>query len=150
MRFVSGLRDPPDNLDLDALRDAITIDEVEMAVLFGSFAAGTQGPLSDLDIAIKFHESVSRSRRFKLLDELTIEVVSVTSIEAVDVLDLDSVGPAIGYEALRSGTLLYGQQSEAIDLETAFLLRKLDFQPVKRAWDRALQARLRDGSYGRT
>lgn len=149
MRFVTGLTDLPADLDLDALREAVAIDEVELAVLFGSFAADDQGPLSDLDVAITFDDGVSRSRRFELLDALTVDIVTATAIEAVDLIDLDTVGPAIGYEALANGTLLYGDRSAAIDLETTFLLRKLDFQPVKRAWDRALEARLRDGRYGR-
>lgn len=149
MRFVSSLAEPPKDLDLDALRDAVAVDEVALAVLFGSFAAGDQGPLSDLDVAVRFRDDVPRSRRLELLDDLTVAIVSATAIEAVDLVDLETVGPAVGYDALANGVLVYGDRSAAVDLETVLLLRTLDFQPVKRAWDRALDARLRNGSYGR-
>lgn len=149
MRFVRGVRDPPADLDRDALREAVAVDEVSLAVVFGSYGAGDAGPLSDLDVAVRFREGVPRARRLELLDELTVAVVDATGVEAVDLLDLDAVGPRIGYEALADGGLLYGDRAAAVDLEAAFLLRKLDFSPVKRAWDRALESRIRDGSYGR-
>lgn len=149
MRFVSGLTEPPKDLEVDTLREAVAVDEVALAVLFGSFASGDQGPLSDLDIAIKFRDEVPRSRRLERLDGLTGAIVTATGIEAVDLVDLETVGPAVGYDALAHGVLLHGDRSDAIALETAFLLRKLDFQPVKRTWDQALDARLREGRYGR-
>lgn len=149
MRFVTGLSDPPAELDLDALREAVAIQEVALAVLFGSYAAGLQGSLSDLDIAVRFRSDVPRSRRLELLDELTVDIVEATGIEAVDLLELDTAGPAVGYAALADGILLRGDRSTAIDLETAFLLRTLDFQQVKQTWDRALDARLREDAYGR-
>lgn len=149
MRFVPGIEDPPANLDLNAVRDAVAVDDVSLAVVFGSYAAGEAGPLSDLDVAVRFRDGVPRARRLELLDELTVAVVDAAGVEAVDLLDLDAVGPMIGYEALANGVLVYGDRAEAVDLEAALLLRKLDFRPVKRAWDRALESRIRDGSYGR-
>lgn len=149
MRFVPGIEDPPANLDLNAVRDAVAVDDVSLAVVFGSYAAGEAGPLSDLDVAVRFRDGVPRARRLDLLDELTVAVVDAAGVEAVDLLDLDAVGPMIGYEALANGVLVYGDRAEAVDLEAALLLRKLDFRPVKRAWDRALESRIRDGSYGR-
>lgn len=149
MRFVPGIEDPPANLDLDAVREAVAVDEVSLAVVFGSYAVGEAGPLSDLDVAVRFRDEVPRTRRLELLDELTVAIVDETGVEAVDLLDIDAVGPRVGYEALAYGALAYGDRAAAVDLEAAFLLRKLDFRPVKRAWDRALESRIRDGSYGR-
>lgn len=149
MRFVRGLSDPPADLDLARLQEAVAIDEVRLAVLFGSYATGDAGSLSDLDIGVWFRDETTRSRRIELLDEITVAIVDATGIEAVDLVDLEAVGPRIGYEALATGTLIHGDQSVADAIETTFLVRKLDFQPVKRAWDRALESRIRDGTYGR-
>lgn len=149
MRFVRGLSDPPANLDLAGLREAVAVDEVRLAVLFGSYAAGTAGSLSDLDVGLWFRDGTSRSRRIELLDELTVAIVDATAIEAVDLVDLEAVGPRIGYEALATGTLIHGDPTVAEAIETTLLVRKLDFQPVKRAWDRALDGRIRNGTYGR-
>lgn len=149
MRFVEELSTPPGDFDVDALRETVATDEVRLAVLFGSYATGDQGPLSDLDVGIAFDDNVPWARRLELLDALTVAITDATGIEAVDLVDLETLGPAVGYDALSTGTLVYGDPGEAVDLETAFLSRKLDFQPVKRRWDRALDARLRDGTYGR-
>lgn len=149
MRFVRGLTDPPETLDVESLRNAVAMDEVTLAVVFGSYAAGDPGPLSDLDVAVRFRSNLSRARRLELLDELTVAIVDATGNEAVDLIDLDSIGPRLGYEALAEGLLVHGDRTEAVELETKFLLRKLDLDPVKRAWDDALDARIRDGTYGR-
>lgn len=150
MRYVSGLSGPPTDVDLDALREAVERDEVELAILFGSYATADQGPLSDLDLAVRFEPDVTRARKLALLDDLTVTITDATGIEAIDLIDLDAVGPAVGYAALSEGTLVYGDRSAALDLECKFLLRRLDFQPVKHAWDQALETRLREDTYGRS
>lgn len=150
MRYVRGIADPPTDLDFEALRAAVAVDAVTLAVVFGSYASGDQGPLSDLDVAVRFRDDVPRESRRQLLDELTVEIIDAAGIEAIDLLDLDTVGPRLGYEILSKGELVVGDAYEAVELETRFLLRKLDFQPVKRAWDDALDERIRDGTYGRS
>lgn len=149
MRFVRQLTDPPDDLDLDALCEAVTSYPLSLAVLFGSHATADAHALSDLDVAVAFEESVAHERKLRLLDELTVAIQRTTGIEAVDLVDLDSVGPAVGYEALKHGILLCGDPDAAIEREAALLVRKLDFQPVKREWDAALEARIEEGRFGR-
>lgn len=149
MRFVPAVTDPPEDLEFEALGEAVAVDAVALAVVFGSYAAGEPGRLSDLDVALQFSADVSLSSRLEHLDALTVAIIDRTGIEAVDVIDLDTVGPRLGYEALATGTLVTGDRSVAVDLETEYLVRWLDFKPVKRAWDAALDARIRDGSYGR-
>lgn len=150
MRFVPTVTDPPEDLDLEALRSAVAVDEVELAVVFGSYGTGDQTELSDLDVAVRFRNDLSDPTRFALLDDLTVAITEATGFEAVDLVDLHSVGPRLGYDILSTGTIVHGDRSAAVDLETRFLLRKLDFQPVKRAWDEALDARIEDGTYGRS
>lgn len=149
MRDVRSITDPPADLDFGALRDAVAVDEVDLADVFGSSATGDQGPLSDLDVALLFREDVPKERRLELLDELTVAIIDATGIEAVDRLDLDTVGPRIGYEILAKGSVVVGDEQTATDLEVRFLVRKLDFQPVKRPWDDALDERIRNDTYGR-
>lgn len=149
MRFVSGRAEPPEDVDIDRLREALAVEAVSFAVLFGSQATDDASPLSDLDVALRFKDEIPDARRFELLDELTVAVINATGIEAVDLIDLDAVGPRFGYEVLATGTLLFGDRSAAIELETELLLRTLDFQPVKRAWDEALEERIKGGTYGR-
>lgn len=80
---------------------------------------------------------------------MTVVIQQTTGIEAIDLVDLERAGPALGYEALARGTLLTGDRSEATELETRLLHRTLDFAPVKREWDAALSRRITEGEFGR-
>lgn len=149
MRFVRRHGDAPDALDVDAL--AATLEEypLSLAVLFGSRATGTAGEMSDLDVAVAFEEDVPEDRRFALLDEMTAEITSETGFEAVDLVDLSTVGPYPGYEIMSEGLLLLGDEDDAVELESKFLQLKLDFRPVKEEWQTALEERIEGGEYGR-
>lgn len=149
MRFVRVRGDPPDTVDVEALREAVDVDGVELAVLFGSYATDDAGPFSDLDVAVRFEPYVGGPRRRQLLGELTVAIQQATRFEAVDLVDLDSVGPELGYEALSRGVLVYGDPERATDLEAELLQKSLDLEPVKREWRAALDERLREGTFGR-
>lgn len=149
MRFVRRLGDGPDSLDVDALAGCLREYPVSLAVLFGSHASDSASDLSDLDLAVRFQESIPEDERLELLDELTTAVTRATGFEAVDVVDLERVNPTLGYEALSNGTVLVGDENEAVDLEAKFLVLKLDFEPVREEWQSALSERIREGAYGR-
>lgn len=149
MRFVRALGDPPEALDIDALRDAISRDEVDLVLVFGSHAEGDADELSDLDVAVRFDPDVGAAGKRRLLDELTVSIQDATAYEAIDLVDLEAVGPELGYEVLSRGLLVYGDRDAAIDLEATFLLKSLDLQPVKRPWRDAFDDRIREGSFGR-
>lgn len=149
MRFVRTRGDPPDSIDVDALREAVAVDGVDLAVLFGSYAEDRAGRLSDLDVGVRFDSAVEGARRRQLLDELTVAIQESTDVEAVDLVDLDAVGPELGYEAMARGVLVHGDREAATDLEATFLLRALDFRPIRRIWQASLDERLREDRFGR-
>jgi predicted nucleotidyltransferase len=149
MRFTRRQGSLPDGLDREALREAMSTTPVSLAVVFGSFATETTTPLSDLDVAVRFESDVPHSRKVELLGELAGELGRATGIDAIDLVDLDTVGPALGYEALADGVLIYGDADDAAELQARFLVRKLDLQPVKRRWDDALTDRVQEGQFGR-
>lgn len=152
MRFLRQWDDPPDAIDVDALRDALTSFPLALVVLFGSYAGEAASPdsLSDLDLAVEFDAEVGRDRKVELVPDVMRAVQRTTGCEAVDLVDLESVGPAIGYAALANGVLVVGDRERAIALETEFLLKKLDFQPIKRMWDAAQADRIEEGTFGRS
>ena len=144
MRFVRSRGDPPESADVDALRDAVAFEGVDLAVLFGSYASGEAGKLSDLDVAIRFERDVGGSRRRQPIDTLTVAIQEATGVEAVDI---DAIGPEVGYQALAKGAV-YGDASRSVAVSASFLLRSLDLEPVERRWREALDARLREGTFG--
>lgn len=149
MRFVRSRGDPPESVEVEALREAVAVEGVELAVLFGSYALDDAGRLSDLDVAVLFDSTVDGPRKRRRLDELTVAIQRATGVEAVDLVDLDATGPELGYEALSTGVLVLGDRERATDLEAELLQKALDLQPVKQAWRAALDERLREGSFGR-
>ena len=105
--------------------------------------------MSDLDVAVQFDLDVDGPRKRRLLDELTVSIQQATGVEAVDLVDLDSVGPEFGYEVLARGVLVHGDPDVAIDLEGKLMVRAIDFEPVERNWQTALDERIREDRFGR-
>ena len=77
---------------------------VKRAILFGSFAKGTERPNSDIDI---FVDSGLRGLRFYGL----LEDVATTLDRAVDLIDASQVkeGSKVLDEINRTGVLIYGK-----------------------------------------
>lgn len=148
MRFVRQRGDLPAEIDTERLREAVASFPVSIVVVFGSYGTDSVGPMSDLDVAVRFEQDVEPARKRDLPGDLRRSITDVTGIEAVDLIDLDAVGPAIGYDALRTGILVFGDPEEAVELESRLLLRKLDFQRVKQQWDQALSKRIEEGTFG--
>lgn len=149
MRFVRVRGDPPDSIDVETLREAVDVEGVDLAVSFGSYAVDDAGRLSDLDVAVRFERDVGAPRKRTLMDELTVAIQGATGVEAVDLVDIDSVGPELGYEALARGVLVHGDRETATDLEAELLLKSPDFEPVRRTCQQALDDRIREGRFGR-
>jgi predicted nucleotidyltransferase len=89
-----------DNPDLAARLRSFFQDRsrVELAYLFGSAARGTTGPLSDVDVAIRFSTDEGRTldERLKLHDALCRYLGS----DRVDLVDLDDASPVLRYNVM--------------------------------------------------
>jgi len=118
MRSVGQRGETPPELDDDALRTELADYRLSLVVLFGSYATGSAQPLSDLAIAVRFDDTVPRARRLGLLDGVTVAIQLATGIDAGDLVDLKTISPAVGYEALARGMRLIGDRAEATAPET--------------------------------
>lgn len=128
MRFVRALSGTPESVDEDAVRACVREYPVSLAVLFGSGASGDVKVAERRDVAVQFESDISKNRRLELLDSLTADLIQSTEFEAVDVVDLGDASPELGYEILSKGVVLAGDEASAADLQSRFLLKKLDFQ----------------------
>jgi len=113
MRSVGQRGETPPELDGDALRTALADYRLSLVVLVGSYATGSAQPLSELDISVRFEDTVPRARRQGLLDEVAVAIQLATGIDAGDLVDLKTVSPAVGYEALARGMRLIDDRAEA-------------------------------------
>ena len=89
--------------------------DCEAIVLFGSYSRGTQNLESDIDIAFKTNQTISKKEIFYLKQELE-DVAN----KDIDLIDLDNIGDAFRYEILINGKTLYSKD------ELSFELYKLD------------------------
>jgi predicted nucleotidyltransferase len=74
-------------------------DNVVFAVVFGSSASGVVAPGSDLDVAVRFRTPPAPGKEY--LDYYLRLCAAVPAVEAVDLVNLNTAGPILAFEALR-------------------------------------------------
>lgn len=89
--------------------------DCEAIILFGSYSRGTQNSESDIDIAFKSKNQISKKEIFYLKRELE-DIVDID----IDLINLDNIGDGFKYEILINGVTLYCKD------ELKFELYKLD------------------------
>lgn len=133
--------------DINAIQQYFaTLADVIAVYLFGSYARGVAGPLSDVDIAVllKGHpdEEYCLEVRLELIGGLTNRL----HMDEVDVVILNQAPPALCYAVLRDGRLLFCRDSTALAL---FRLQSvnayLDFKPLLERHGHAILEKARKG-----
>jgi predicted nucleotidyltransferase len=84
----------------------------EAIVLFGSFARGTQNNESDVDIAIKSQDEISKKELYEISNKLSDELK-----RDVDLVNLEKIeNDGFKYEILINGEVIYCKDSYKFDL----------------------------------
>lgn len=119
--------------------------------LFGSYAAGRQTPLSDIDLAVLLDNSVEQERyldnRLRLMGELS----TILGTDAVELVVLNESPPGLAYRVIRDGELLFAPEEgkgQLVDFKVRIMDRYFDFQPAQRIFSEGLSRRIREGSFG--
>ncbi len=76
--------------------------DCEAILLFGSYARGTQNAESDIDIAIKTNQKISKKEIFQMRLELE-EIIK----NDMDLINLEDIKDDFRYEILMNGKTLY-------------------------------------------
>ena len=146
-------RGPPVVVD-DAARArlaaALERDGVVAAMLFGSQALDSAGPLSDVDIAVWADPGLDRAERFDLRLELIGAATGALRTEEVDLVVLNDAPPLLRHRALRDSVRLVDRDPRCrIRLETRAILDYLDTKPLREVLGAAALSRLSEGRFGR-
>lgn len=125
--------------------------EIAAAYLYGSYAKGMSGRLSDVDVAVILDESISlRDSPFGYKAELLTDLMKALCTNSVDLLIANTAPPFLRFQIFRYGRLIFSR-SEALRIE--FQVKTIaEYNDIKRFLDirnRYLSKRLRNGTYGK-
>lgn len=95
---------------LEGFRSVFADTDVRYAVLFGSYATGSETSTSDLDVGVRFADDCSRRERFRQRNRIDSALQSYAD-PFVDVSDLETLPETVALSALRDGQFLYGDHA---------------------------------------
>ncbi|MBW8060334.1 MAG: nucleotidyltransferase domain-containing protein [Solirubrobacterales bacterium] len=141
---------PLDAGALDRLARAFDRDGVVAAMLIGSQARGSAGPLSDIDIGVWHEPGLDPAARLELRLELAAAVAGALGTDEVDIVLLNGATPLMRHRAIRDARRLVERDSKArVRLESRAILDYLDTKPLRAELARGLRHRLEEDRFGR-
>lgn len=141
---------PVDAAARERLARALDREGVVAAMLIGSQARGTTGPLSDVDIAVWHEPGLDPSQRLSLQLGLASAACSALGTNEVDIIMLNRAPPLLRHRAIRDAVRLVERDpAERVRLETRAILDYLDTAPLRAELGRALRRRIEEGTFGR-
>ena len=99
---------------------------IELAILFGSVAAGKERTDSDLDLAVMAKLPLSVEQKMALISELAQQIG-----RPVDLIDLRSVGEPLLGQILQHGVRVLGSDTHFANLMRKHLFDREDFLPYR-------------------
>jgi predicted nucleotidyltransferase len=131
------------------LAEALDREGVVAAMLIGSQARGTAGPLSDVDIAV-WHALGLGATSLSLRLALASAASRALGTDEVDVLMLNEAPPLLRHRAIRDARRIVDRDPKArVRLEARALLDYLDTKPLRAELSRGLRHRIEEGRFGR-
>lgn len=139
-----------DDAALERLAGALDRDGVVAAMLIGSQARGTAGPLSDVDIAVWHDPNLDSRGRFDLQLHLASDAGGALGTDEIDVVMLNHAPPLLQHRSIRDGRrLVERDHEERVRLETRAVLDYLDTAPLRAELGRGVRRRMEEGRFGR-
>jgi hypothetical protein len=141
---------PLDEGALERLKGALQREGVVAAMLIGSQARGTPGPLSDIDIAVWHDPQLDSQSRFDLQLDIAGDATRILGTDEIDVMLLNNAPPLMRQRAIREGRrLVERDREERVRLETRAILEFLDTAPLRAELGRGMRRRMKEGRFGR-
>ncbi|MBU4251971.1 MAG: nucleotidyltransferase domain-containing protein [Candidatus Omnitrophica bacterium] len=124
-------------------------EDVEFALLFGSFASGRVNPMSDIDIAVYFRDGNDALRLGDRQVEITCAVMSIYKVNRADVVVLNRANPFLRFQIMKYGRLLYARDEKIFYRFKAnsFGIYQ-DIKPMYHLYEITAERSLRRGIYG--
>ncbi len=114
---------------------------VRMAWLFGSRCRGSDGPDSDIDIAVQLLDDVAPIQRVEIGGSLSRRLANALDGK-VDLVVLNDAGSLLRYEATIRGRLVFGDFDEAFAYERCTRAAYEDLRHIQGFFMAAMRDRL--------
>jgi len=114
------------------LKDTFVKHKVEFAYLFGSYATGDTGPLSDIDIAVYLKRNLSEEDQEETIGSLRSDIEKALQMpDKVGLVKLnEEIAPFLERNIIYDGQLIYIKNDIArANYETNVICRWLDYKP---------------------
>ena len=132
----------------EILRERLaSVLQILFATLYGSRAGGTPGADSDWDVAVFLDPTLSASERLRLRCRLTAEL---EDLGKVDVVVLNDASPLLAHRALMGERLVVRDPTALVRFQVHALARSDDERHWREVHWQARQARLSEGTFGRS
>ncbi|MEK7540133.1 MAG: nucleotidyltransferase domain-containing protein [Patescibacteria group bacterium] len=107
------------DLNIGQLRQKLQRYPLQQAYLFGSYARGTAGPLSDVDIALLFKSRVNKD---KIESKIFADISQLLHTDNIDIIDIETASPLLAHRSVIQGVpLLNHSRHEEAVLKTSIL-----------------------------
>lgn len=100
--------------------------DIQLAIVFGSLAAGEEHWESDIDIAVDTGRPLTPTGKVALIEE-----IAEKTGRPVDLIDLRTVGEPLLGEILKHGLRIIGSKSNYANLIRKHLFDTADFMPYR-------------------
>ncbi len=104
---------------------------VVVGYLFGSYARGTAGPLSDIDIGVVFSKTISENEQENRIEMIRVELEKLFGTDKVDIINVPQVKkPLLRFIiTLGEGKILFSDDKK-LENSLAFYARR-EFEDTK-------------------
>lgn len=100
--------------------------DVELAIVFGSLAAGEEGIGSDIDLAVDAGRCLTASEKLALISEL-----AGRTGRPIDLVDIRAIGEPLLGQILRHGKRILGSDTHYGNLIRRHLFDQADYLPYR-------------------
>ncbi len=123
--------------------------DISAAYLFGSYAKGRTGPLSDVDLAVLLVEGFPGEQYFDKQLDLQGNLSRILKTDEVDIVILNKANYVLAYEVLKSGKLLFTKDLiQRISFQKNVLDNYLDTQRLRSVNFAKMRKRIKEGTFG--
>ena len=136
-------------MDIKKLADILSkYDFILFALLFGSYASGKDGYLSDIDIAIETNKELDLLTYGKMISD--IETSLKKKIDLIITNELYKSDPKIAFNITDNHKVIFVKdKNRYIDFKVNSLKYYFDTMYMYKMFDKSLQERLKNGTFGK-